>query len=324
MHKLAEELAKDLFDNLKSLADRIARKPPTFDPRWAKTIIEAFSLYTRTSSVNYFVAFGDSLREWEWPFPAYLDLDSEIKYSTRALRLDKWPRPFYPLLKLLKWRSMNRLLLDLSLMDTTKSIRKKWIDWFLSRRFCKASKEVFAFWRAHPLLQSKRQVILDLEKAYNAKLWGTCIPSILPLIDYLMRHFFQTDNLFVSVSTLVDAFRIAKLTPESLKPGYGVAFDITDEGLVPARGPRVADSVEKDLRLPGVYLTSFVDFAFRYYSWHTTASSIEEVNRHAVLHGDMNYWSKTQTTKVLMFFDLVVKLEPVLRIIVGTEETPSS
>jgi hypothetical protein len=72
-----------------------------------------------------------------------------------------------------------------------------------------------------------------------------------------------------------------------------------------------------------VYLASFVDFAFRYYSWHTTASSVEEVNRHAVLHGDINYWSKKQTVQILMFFDLVVKLEPVLRIIIGTDKAPS-
>ena len=120
------------------------------------------------------------------------------------------------------------------------------------------------------------------------------------------------------------AFQIAKLTPESVKPGYGVFFDIDeDNGLVPARGVRVADGVEKDLRLPGVYLTSFVDFAFRYYSRHKTASNPKEVNRHAVLHGDMNYWSRTQTIKVLMFFDLLIKLEPVLKIIIGTENAQS-
>jgi hypothetical protein len=321
MPKLAEQLAKDLLDNLKTLADKIARKPPEFDPRWAKSIIEAFSLYTRTSTVNYFVAFGDCLREAGWPFPAYLDLEDELRHSHRALGFVKWPFPFY---QLFSFRSINIQLLNLRcLQRIPESRRQQFIDQFLSRRFHKASKKVFGFWKAHPLLQSKRQVILDLEKAYSAKLWGTCIPSILPLIDYLMRDYFQTDDLRESISTLVKAFEIAKLTPESLKPGYGVYVDITEDGLVPARGVRVADSSEKDLRLPGVYLTSFVDFAFRYYSWHTTASSTEEVNRHAVLHGDTNYWSKTQTRKVLMFFDLVVKLEPVLRIIIGTEKAPS-
>jgi hypothetical protein len=321
MPKLADELAKNLLDNLKSLTDRISRKPPQFDPRWAKSIIEAFSLYSRTSTVNYFVAFGDCLRESGWPFPAYLDLEDELRHSNRASGFVKWPFPFYQLFSL---PSIYLRLLNLQcLQRIPESNRQQFIDQFLSRRFHKASKKVFAFWKAHPLLQSKREVISDLEKAYNAKLWGTCIPSILPLIDYLMRDYFQTDDLRESIGTFVKAFEINKLAPESLKPGYGVAFDITENGSVPAQGRRVADSVEKDLRLPGVYLTSFVDFAFRYYSWHTTASIIEDVNRHAVLHGDMNYWSKTQTTKVLMFFDLVVKLEPVLRIIIGTEKALS-
>ena len=320
MSKVAEHLAKDLLDNLKTLTDKITRKPPEFDPRWAKSIIEAFSLYTRTSTVNYFVAFGDCLRESGWPFPAYLDLENEIRCSNRAMGFVKWPFPFYQFYSL---RSINLRVLNLQcLQRIPESKRREFIDQFLSRRFHKASKKVFAFWKTHPMLESKRQVISDLEKAYNAKLWGTCIPSILPLIDYLMRDYFQNDDLRASVGTLVNAFRIAQLTPESTKPGYGVYFDIKEEGLVPAQGVRVADSVEKDLRLPGVYLTSFIDFAFRYYSKHTTASNPEEANRHAILHGDMNYWSKVQTTKVYMFFDLVVKLEPVLRIILGTEPAP--
>ncbi|MGD0234040.1 MAG: hypothetical protein ABSC55_05825, partial [Syntrophorhabdales bacterium] len=217
--KLSQELAKDLLDNLKSLADRIARKPPKFDPRWAKTIIEAFSLYTRSSTVNYFVSLGNLLREWGWPFPAYLDLEDEIKHSNRAMGFNKWPYPFLQLFNFIRWRSITILLIDLASIPTTELQRQKYIDWWLLRHFSKASKRVFAFWKLHPLLQSKRQVILDVEKAYNAKLWGTCIPSILPLIDYLMRDFFQTDNLITSIGTLVEAFRIAKLTPESIKPG---------------------------------------------------------------------------------------------------------
>lgn len=315
MPKPTEELARDLLYNLKSLADRIARKPPEFDPRWAKLIIEAFSLYTRTSTVNYFVAFGDLFRESGWPFPAYLDLENEIRRSNRAMGFVKWPFS-----QLFSWRSINLSLLSLSLLRISDSQKQKIIAQFLSRRFHKASKEVFAFWKAHPLIQSKRQVISDLEKAYNAKLWGTCIPSILPLIDHVMRDYFQTDDLLTSVGTLVKAFQIANLTSESVKPGYVVFWDNKYEK---SDIVRVADSVEKDLRLPGVYLSSFVDFAFRYYSRHITASNPEEVNRHAVLHGDMNYWSKAQTTKVLMFFDLVVKLEPVLRIIIGKATTPS-
>jgi len=118
-----------------------------------------------------------------------------------------------------------------------------------------------------------------------------------------MRDYFQTDDLNTSVALLVKAFQIAKLTPESLKPGYGVFTDLEEGLIVPAR-VRVSDTVEKDLRLPGVYLTSFIDFAFRYYSWHTKASNPEEVNRHAVLHGDMNYWFGIQTIKIFMIFEL--------------------
>ncbi len=312
MPKSPEELAKELLENLKALADQIERKPSDFDHRWAKSITEAFSLYTRTSTVNYFVALGDGLRRAGWPFPSYLDLEDELHNSTRDMAFVKWPSPFY---QLLGRRSINVRLLNLETLRLPELQRKKLIDQFLSRRFHRAAKGVFAFWRSSPLLKSKKQVISDLEKAYNAKMWGICIPAIFPIIDHLMRDYFQTDDLYTSVDKLVKAFKIANLTPESVKPGYGVFTDIEEAVILPAQ-VRVADTVEKDLRLPGVYLTSFVDFASRYYSWHTKASNPEEVNRHAVLHGDMNYWSGIQTIKVFMFFDLLVKLEPVLRLII--------
>jgi hypothetical protein len=315
MSKPAEKLATELINNLVALSDQIARKPPDFDNRWAKSISEAFSLYTKTSTVNYFVACGDSFRVVGWPFPAYLDLEEEIRRSNLAVGFTKWPFPFYQLFSL---RSINVQLLNLQCCRYVSEAKKQQvIDNFLSRHFHKAAKGVFAFWRAHPTLESKKQVISDLEKAYNAKMWGICIPAVLPIIDYLMRDYFQTDDLYTSVSTLVKAFWIAKLTPESIKPGYGVDCDFEEGPISPPR-VRLTDNIERDLRLPGVYLTSFVDFAFRFYSWHITASNPEEVNRHAVLHGDMTYWTEAQTTKVLMFFDLVVKLEPVLRIIVGS------
>ena len=82
MPKPTEELARDLLYNLKSLADRIARKPPEFDPRWAKSIIEAFSLYTRTSTVNYFVAFGDFFASRDGHFLPILIL--RMRYGVRT------------------------------------------------------------------------------------------------------------------------------------------------------------------------------------------------------------------------------------------------
>ena len=142
---------------------------------------------------------------------------------------------------------------------------------------------------------------------------------MLPLLDFLMRDYFHSNDLRDSVGTLVEAFKLAGITSSGLKPGYGVWDSLKKD---PDRA-RVADKIERDLRLPGIYLASFIDFAKRYYSWHTTTSESKELNRHAVIHGDMNYCSDVDTTKFLMFFDLTLKLEPVLRIIIGTVQKHS-
>jgi len=299
----AEIVARDLPCNLKKLADKIARKPEKYDPRWAKSITEAFSFYTRTSTVDLFVAMGDTLRESGWPFPVYLDLESELRWMLRALKFVKWPALLYnlccmPSIFLSVQSSIGRI--GESQQETLKreTYRKKYNDVYLSWRFRRVSKKVFASWKAHPLLQSKKQIIVDLEKAYNDKLWGTCIPSILPLIDYLMRDYLKTNNLTSSVNILWQAFEIANIIPKDssdlksgIKPGYGVwEIDQKQSNL-----RKIPDNEENDLRLPGVYLTSLVDFSRRYYAFHKITSNPTEINRHAILHGDMNYWSKMHT-----------------------------
>jgi hypothetical protein len=186
---------------------------------------------------------------------------------------------------------------------------KKYLsDVYMLCRFRLVSSKVFASWKSQPLLQTKKQIILDVEKAYNGKLWGTCMPSILPLIDYLMREYFQTNNLTTSMGVLWQAFEIANFIPKDTS-------DLTS-GLKPILGTweiegkqsnlkKVSDNPEKDLRLPGVYLTSLVDFARRYYAFHHIASNTTEINRHAILHGDMNYCSRVQTTKSVYVFRFV-------------------
>lgn len=310
MTKLAKQIAQNLLPNLHTLADQLVRKPKSFTPHWAKSISDSFTLYTRTSTVNYFLSLNGMLHETGWPFPAYLDLEQEMQ-STRL---------WYGKLSLL----FGVLLDNLSLSDfvfnfcIARPDEKKefFIDLYLSRRFRKVAKDIFASWQVHPHLQKKNKILNDVYRSYKKKLWGVCIPSMFPLLDFLMRDYFHSDDLRDSVGTLAAAFKLAGITPEGIKPGYGV-WDSLEKN--PAE-TRVADKVEKDLRLPGIYLASFIDFAQHYYAWHTASSEPEELNRHAIAHGDMDYCSEVNTVKFLMFFDLTLKLEPVLRIIIGTNQ----
>lgn len=308
MVKLAEQLSQDLLSNLRSLADQLIRKPESFTPHWAKSIGDSFRLYTRTNTINIFLALNGMLHDEGWPFPAYLDLEQEIR-STRFS---------HGKLSLLLGVLLGSLSLSDSLVNFSivkpEAKSKFYIDWYLSRRFRKAAKDIFISWQAHPLLKKKDKILSDVYLSYKKQLWGVCIPSMLPLLDFLMRDYFHSNDLRDSVGTLVEAFKLSGITSNGLKPGYGI-WDSLKKG---SDEVRVTDKVERDLRLPGIYLSSFIDFAARYYSWHTTTSDPGELNRHAVVHGDMNYCSEVDTTKFLMFFDLTLKLEPVLRIVIGT------
>ena len=68
------------------------------------------------------------------------------------------------------------------------------------------------------------------------------------------------------------------ITSKSLKPGY-IAWDIANEQ------PRLTDeATQTDLRLVGIGLGSFLDFASIYYSWYRKNKGVTELNRHAVIH----------------------------------------
>jgi hypothetical protein len=278
MTKPAKDLAQHLLSNLQTLADQLARKPTAFDPRWAKSIAESFKFYTRTSKINYLLSIDDLLRDHGWPFPAYLNLQKEDIQHRRSMVMVDSSRIFrrsistflrrtpFPLI-LLQWRIfLNWEPFGISLLLLTTGVsesHRKFIDRYLCGRFRKASKDIFMFWQTHPLLQGKRRVILDLEKSYRKKLWGVCIPTLLPLLDYLMRDYFHSNDLRISVDDLAQAFKLSGITHESLKPGYGIR-----DGLEKRPDElRIADNIDRDLRLPGIYLTSFIYFAQRYYAW---------------------------------------------------------
>lgn len=306
MKKISEEIAKDLLPNLRTLADQLARKPKSYTQQWAKSITDSFTLYTRTSTINYFLAINEILHEYGWPFPAYIDFEQEMEFP--GIQQGK--------LSLLINGLLGRLPLGLYLVNfciaRTDNKSKALIDWYLCKSFHKAAKGIFDFWQKHPLLKKKNKLLNDVYLSYKKQLWGVCIPSMLPLLDFLMRDYFHSNDLRDSVGTLVDAFELAGITSSSLKPGSGIW-----ESLKKNPGEiRIADKVEEDLRLPGIYLTSFIDFAQHYYSWHTVGSESKELNRHAIIHGDALYWSKVSTVKFLMFFDLALKLEPAFRIII--------
>jgi hypothetical protein len=151
-------------------------------------------------------------------------------------------------------------------------------------------------------------------------MWAACISTTVPLLDFAMRAYFQTEKLNVSLQVLRDAFfNEAKLKPKDLMPGIAIWAGHVD----PERGNTFAKSLNEDLRLPGIYLSSFFEFADRYYGWYSSADGTPctALNRHAIMHCSSEYWTEPNAVRILTFLDLTLRLELVLKVLIRGEES---
>ncbi len=310
MLNTAKNLADALPDNIRFLSTLIARKPTSVTTKWAATPDEAFSLYTPTSTVNYFLSFSNVLAELNWPFPAYADLRAalqlQISNERRRVLSERGRGPLRWVKRRLQ-RSRDEKLFALASTD------------FMSGWFQSHSRGIFSYWNAAPVFSSKLPIIKDIEETYRHGFWAACIPTALPLLDFLIRAYFETDQFSVSIQTLRNAFEMASILPKDLMPGYAVWEGQRN----PEGGNAVARSVEDDLRLPGVLLSSFVEFANAYYGWYKTDTNEPKVlNRHAILHCATDYWTREYTSKLLTFLDLALRLQRPLEVIIHGADAP--
>jgi len=138
------------------------------------------------------------------------------------------------------------------------------------------------------------------------------------LLDHLIRTYFKTREFEKDVTYILTIMRQAGITSDDLKPGYIGQNASKEKG-----DPEHDKVVENDLRLVGIGLGSFVDTAstfYEYYRKNPTDDSIDELNRHAVIHcAPVNFNSKLHAAKLLTFIDLTLELEPVFKILLAED-----
>jgi hypothetical protein len=190
---------------------------------------------------------------------------------------------------------------------------------FMSTFFRNHSVEIFEYWKTSPLMASKRPILNEVELAYQHENWAVCLPATLPLLDFLIRAYYGVGDGDLSIGTLCSAFKIAKVFPKDLKPGYAVWKGQKS----PELGNALARSEEEDLRIVGVFLSSFLEFANIYYGPFKPKADVPAVlNRHAILHGRTEYWNCEYTSKILTFFDLTLRLQRPLEVLIHGREAP--
>lgn len=299
--------------HIEMLADQIARKPNQFTPRWAANVEEAFDLYTRTSTINLLQSANLVLIEHAWPFPAYLDLTSELDaFQFGGGALARYRRALDSLNPLRRERILRVLLRAGRALPGSVQAD---LDRRLCRLFTQNKRAVFAQFAGADVLETKQQLVRDIEGAFERNLWSACISTAMPLLDLILRSYFRSKKLNITLQTLRNAFiEEAKIGPKDLMPGFCV-----EDGLVnPDRGNSLAPSLDRDLRLPGVYLSSFLEFSKRYYEWYLSADGPPRtsLNRHAVIHCAAEFGSKANAARILTFIDLTLRLERPLKILI--------
>jgi hypothetical protein len=170
--------------------------------------------------------------------------------------------------------------------------------------------KLFTRWRNNKVLCNYSSELREIEKAYRKKQWYLCVAGLFPILDYVGRSLLQTTNLVKGVGHLNKIFSDAGITLEELRPGYG-AWDYARKTRA---DPKTASNT--DLRLIGIAVESFLKFSAVYYKHCTNESSVNQLNRHAVMHGATNgICTKENATKMLLFLDLMVNLLPAFEIL---------
>ncbi|MHB1456075.1 MAG: hypothetical protein ACYC0V_04075 [Armatimonadota bacterium] len=313
--KSAKNLGKSLPENLRYLSSMIARKSENHTSKWATSIDESFLFYTRTSEINFLQSLNESLAKHNWPFPGYLNLQKHDKVMDMEWKYSHWYWLIHPVY-FYTGPSLMAVLFEYEFAQVDELDKcDKYMIFFFRRN----NKPLFHMLENSPILKSKSHIVYEIEKTYEMKLWAACINLILSLLDYVIRIFSETDDLHMSIQVLRDAlFNETNLRPKDLVPG---TMAIANGKSAPEKGNTFASTVEEDLRLPGIYLSSFFEFADQYYEWYSSTISRPKssLNRHAVMHCSSEYWSEANTIRMLTFLDLTLRLEKPLRVLIHDE-----
>ncbi len=292
--------------NLERLRREIARKPSSYTSRYGETIYDSFSIYTRTSTINLLLGTSEILHHYKWPFPAYALGDTKALWiiviftATRSLKVG------------VKTRINKFLGINNSGITTINDVLELHVNKLMPRMFLLCRKQIFSSFKKKSVFDGKDSLIDEVYNTFNKKYWYACMVSTLPLLDLVVRKYLKTNNLNKGISAILSMLRNAGISSKDVKPGHA-AWDAALE-----KGEDGENAIKTDLRIVGVALGSFIDFAEIYYSFYNETGNeyTGEINRHAIVHcAAEDIWNRENAIKLIVFLDLVLRLEPALEIL---------
>jgi hypothetical protein len=304
----------ELVANLEILRGNIARKPDDYIPQneFPRSIGDSLSTYTRTRHVNVILAFSDLLRvTFSWPFPFFVLFFSNSNHWMLTAA--------FPVIALLYVRIMFESLKYQSTERINNETMAKIINHVMVKLVRLSCGKLFCRWKSQEILANHQQELDEIRSVYIKGYWYPCVTAIFPLLDHVCRKLLKTRGLQKGVGQINRLFKEANINLESLRPGSG-AWDYAEK-----IGANAQELSNKDLRLVGVALESFLRFAEEYYSPTTNDQDVTVLNRHAVLHGARGrVWTGEDATRLLLFLDLMIILVPVFEILLATNSQEES
>ena len=314
-----------LKSNLEKLQALIPTKPEKYTPDFPLNIAEAFHKYLRTSALIQISSAAGIYEENGWPLPLFINPEKQRVGFKNSLVAKGWGIPI---------NKANHMAIGIPALSDILHDRNKRVlnlnDSYI--RLMNANvKGIKEYFLCSPLLRENTFPIENILYTYRKGKWAACISTIFPLIDLIIRKIFKTHKIDKNITYMVGLFKKAGFGFEeidNLKPGRAVLkaifrhFDTSPEEK--AKGALSINDIggkHKSYGLIGIALSSFLHFAFHYYSWYRNDKiNANLLNRHAIIHGASNdYYTQANCVRLITFLYLTLELEPALIILLNEE-----
>ena len=317
-----------LEKNLDTLRNIIPKKPTVHTTDYPRTISEGLVKYYRQSALNVLETNTFNLSKLNWPLPLWVDPeDIKIGYWN-TYRYKKFFNSWDKRIKFNGFKDFDWL--NVPVLANILSAHN--IDHMVINIFEVNIQFVEKKFLKNPLLGRKQDIVKEIFKVYKLGYWNSCITSLFPIVDFVVRQLLKTTNLTKSINEICNLFRECGFgvdTVNYLMPHTALTQFIY-EGYEEGSGAKafqkinspeyleLLGKVEKNrFGVIGPALSSFLVFSNSYYGYYkeeVNASNI--LNRHAILHGSVDaYNTKLNTVKLITYLFLILELEPILQIL---------
>lgn len=339
-----------LRKNLEKLKNIIPIKPDTFTKNYPKNIRESLNKYLRQRTISIMRSACWIYDLSNWPLPLYIDPDNiKIGYLNEFMftKLGMNDFRYFDLFGSLQHNKYEPYELKHGILTKTMWLlryrqrkRLEYYDWLIVPILCKFFRitniddfniELFEtnieYVKSkilnNVLLAEKQTVIKEIFNNYNHENYASCICTLYPIIDFITRNYFGSSKFSKDITSVNAMFKAAGFDLndiDNLKPGAATAkFHrmVFEKKVTNKQWIEISDKNEYGLGFPGIALSSFLHFSYKYYEYYRTETvNNNYLNRHAILHGASNFYgTKVNAVKLFSYLYLMLELESVLKIV---------